>query len=211
MGIGIAPPLLSLKTRLTDAEVLALLKIGRGAMPANLVLTDDQKKELLDFLFRRNQPPSLAPRGDETAKYVFDGFNFLVDHEGYPGINPPWGLLNCYDLNTGKVLWRVPLGELEELTKQGVPKTGSQTLGGASVTAGGLVFVAATQDEKLRAFDADTGEELWSAKLPFAGTSAPAIYEVNGREYVVITSTGGGRVGGKSGPGDAYVAFALRR
>ena len=211
MGIGIAPPLLSLKTRLTDAEVLALLKIGRGAMPANLVLNDDQKKELLDFLFRRNQPPSLAPRGDETAKYVFDGFNFLVDHEGYPGINPPWGLLNCYDLNTGKVLWRVPLGELEELTKQGVPKTGSQTLGGASVTAGGLVFVAATQDEKLRAFDADTGEELWSAKLPFAGTSAPAIYEVNGREYVVITSTGGGRVGGKSGPGDAYVAFALKR
>ena len=60
---------------------------------------------------------------------MFDGFQFLVDHEGYPGIKPPWGLLNCYDLNSGKVLWRVPLGELEELTRQGVPLTGSQNLG----------------------------------------------------------------------------------
>jgi quinoprotein glucose dehydrogenase len=141
---------------------------------------------------------------------VFDGFHFLVDHEGYPGVKPPWGLLNCYDLSTGKALWRVPLGELEELTRQGLPVTGSQTLGGASVTAGGLVFVAGTEDERLRAFDADTGKELWAAKLPFAGTAAPAIYEVGGRQFVVITATGGGRVGGKSGPGDAYVAFALK-
>jgi len=117
--------------------------------------------------------------------------------------------LNCYDLNTGKALWRVPLGELEELTKQGVPKTGSQNLGGATVTAGGLVFVAGTQDEKIRAFDSETGRELWEAKLPFAGTSAPAVYEVEGKQFVVVTATGGGRVGGKSGTGDAYVAFCL--
>lgn len=215
-GLGMAPPLLALKTRLSDADVLALLATGRAAMPPNLVLDAQQKKELLDFLFRRNQPPSRGAGSDgaqegESAKYVFDGFKFLTDHEGFPGINPPWGLLNCYDLSTGKILWRVPLGELEQLTRQGVPKTGSQNLGGASVTAGGLVFVAGTEDEKLRAFDADTGEELWSAKLPFAGTAAPAIYEVDGREFVVITATGGGRVGGASGPGDAYVAFALKK
>jgi quinoprotein glucose dehydrogenase len=209
-GVGVAPPLYGLKSRLKDADVLALLKTGRGIMPPNLAFDDAQKKELLDFLFQRHQPPAAPSRGHDEPKYIFDGFNFLVDQDGYPGIEPPWGLLNCYDLNTGKALWRVPLGELEELTKQGVPKTGSQTLGGASVTAGGLVFVAGTEDEKLRAFDADNGAELWSAKLPFAGTSAPAIYEVNGREYVVITSTGGGRVGGPSGAGDAYVAFALR-
>jgi quinoprotein glucose dehydrogenase len=77
------------------------------------------------------------------------------------------------------------------------------------VTAGGLVFVAGTADEKLRAFDADTGAELWFYKLPFAGTAAPAIYEVGGRQFVVITATGGGRVGGASGPGDAYISFAL--
>jgi quinoprotein glucose dehydrogenase len=184
-------------------------------MPPNLVLTDAEKNDLLDYLFRRNQPPSRAPRGDENSgnvpRYAFDGFQFLVDHEGYPGIKPPWGLLNCYDLNTGRILWRAPLGELEKLTAQGVPKTGTHNLGGATVTAGGLVFVAGTEDEKLRAFDADTGAELWAAKLPFAGTAAPAVYEVAGRQYIVITATGGGRVGGASGAGDAYVAFALRR
>jgi quinoprotein glucose dehydrogenase len=213
-GIGMAPSLISLKTRMTDSEVLALLATGRGGMPANNVLTAAEKKDLLDFLFRRNQPPSRpmnpGQQGGLPAKYVFSGFNFLEDNEGYPGIKPPWGLLNCYDLSTGKVLWRVPLGELEKLTRQGVPTTGSQNLGGASVTAGGLVFVAGTEDEKLRAFDTDTGAELWSAKLPFAGTAAPAIYEVGGREFVVITASGDGRVGGASGAGDAYVAFALK-
>jgi quinoprotein glucose dehydrogenase len=216
-GLGMVPPLFALKTRMNDGDVLELLRVGKGLMPANNILNDAEKMDLLDFLFRRNQPPArgkpaeAGKAGEGGPQYVFDGFQFLIDHEGYPGIKPPWGLLNCYDLNTGKVLWRVPLGELEELTKQGMPKTGSQNLGGATVTAGGLVFVAGTEDEKIRAFDADTGAELWSAKLPFAGTAAPAIYEVGERQFVVITATGGGRVGGKSGAGDAYVAFALKR
>lgn len=212
LGVGIAPPLVGLRTRMTDEQVSAVIKNGRGAMPPIATLTDDQRKDLLDFLFRRNQPPMRTgrqPGSDENPPYIFDGFGFLVDNEGYPGIKPPWGLLNCYDLNTGKVLWRVPLGELEELTRRGMPITGSQNLGGATVTAGGLVFVAGTEDERLRAFDADTGKELWSTKLPYAGTAAPAVYEAEGRQFVVITATGGGRVGGPSGTGDAYVAFAL--
>lgn len=209
LGLGVAPPLIGLKARLPEADVLELIAKGRGVMPPNPVLTAGEKRDLLDFLYRRNQPPSRGA-GAGAPKYVFDGFHFLVDHEGYPGIKPPWGLLNCYDLATGKALWRVPLGELEELTRQGVPLTGSQNLGGASVTAGGLVFVAGTEDERLRAFDADTGRELWRAKLPFAGSAAPMTYEVGGRQYVVVTATGGGRVGGKSGPGDAYVAFRLK-
>lgn len=210
-GVGVAPPLIGLKSRSTDEAVIALMKTGRGAMPPSPPLAPAEEKALLDFLFRRDQPPPVASATQDPNRplYVFDGFQFLVDHEGYPGIKPPWGLLNCYDLSTGKILWRVPLGELEELTKQGVPITGSQNLGGATVTAGGLVFVAGTEDEKLRAFDVDTGKELWSAKLPFAGTAAPAVYEAGGRQFVVITATGGGRVGGKSGAGDAYVAFAL--
>jgi quinoprotein glucose dehydrogenase len=208
-GLGVAPPLAGLKARLKDADVLGLLRTGKGLMPPNVVLSEVERGELLDYLFRRNQPGVLAAEPGAVPKYAFGGFQFLVDHEGYPGIEPPWGLLNCFDLNTGKVLWRVPLGELEELTKQGIPKTGSQTLGGATVTAGGLVFVAGTQDEKMRAFDADTGRELWEAKLPFAGTSAPAVYQVDGKQFVVITATGGGRVGGNSGMGDAYVAFCL--
>jgi quinoprotein glucose dehydrogenase len=212
-GLGVAPPLYALGNRLKDADVLALLENGRGAMPPNPLIGDEEKRDLLDFLFRRNQPAATLRRGDgkEQPRYTFDGFKFLTDHEGYPGIKPPWGLLNCYDLGTGRALWRVPLGELEKLTAQGMPKTGSQNLGGATVTAGGLVFVAGTEDERIRAFDADNGAELWSAKLPFAGTAAPAVYEAGGRQYVVITATGGGRVGGPSGAGDAYVAFALPR
>jgi quinoprotein glucose dehydrogenase len=208
-GLGVAPPLVGLKARLKDGDVEALLDTGRGLMPPNLALSGRERGELLDYLFRRNQPGSAPVGKGGNPGYSFGGFQFLVDQEGYPGIEPPWGLLNCYDLNTGRALWRVPLGELEELTQQGVPKTGSQNLGGATVTAGGLVFVAGTQDEKLRAFDSETGRELWEAKLPFAGTSAPAVYEVEGKQFVVVTSTGGGRVGGKSGAGDAYVAFSL--
>ncbi len=214
-GVGMVPPLLGLKARMDDAAILDVLIKGRGVMPPNLVPDSADQKALVDFLLRRNQPPSISggggPGAGDNPRYIFDGFGFLNDHEGYPGIKPPWGLLNCYDLNTGKILWRTPLGEYAELTKQGLPVTGSQNLGGASVTAGGLVFVAGTADEKLRAFDADTGTELWSAKLPFAGTAAPMIYEVNGRQFVVITATGGGRVGGPSGPGDATVAFTLER
>jgi quinoprotein glucose dehydrogenase len=208
-GAGVAPPLMGLKTRMRDGDVLALLRAGKGLMPPNLALSDAERGELLDYLFRRNQRGNTAAEKGGVPDYGFGGFQFLVDHEGYPGIEPPWGLLNCYDLHTGRALWRVPLGELEELTAQGVPITGSQNMGGATVTAGGLVFVAGTQDEKIRAFDADSGGQLWEAKLPFAGTSAPAVYEVDGKQFVVVTSTGGGRVGGKSGAGDAYVAFCL--
>jgi quinoprotein glucose dehydrogenase len=75
------------------------------------------------------------------------------------------------------------------------------------VTAGGLVFCAGTADQLIRAFDADTGHELWRGRLPWAGYAAPAVYQIGGREYVVIAATGGGKVGGPTG--DAYVAFAL--
>ena len=92
---------------------------------------------------------------------------------------------------------------------KGIPVTGQPNLGGASVTAGGLVFVAGTPDRMLRAFDSDSGQELWKAELPWAGYAAPAIYEVAGREYVVIAANGGGKIGGPAG--DAYVAFALPR
>jgi quinoprotein glucose dehydrogenase len=203
--------LIGLKARTDEDDVSVLLVQGHGVMPPNLVPDPTYQKALLDFLFRRNQPPSRAggggPGASERPRFIFDGYNFLTDQDGFPGNKPPWGLLNCYDLNTGKILWRVPLGEIEALVQSGRPKTGAQNLGGATVTAGGLVFVAGTADQKLRAFDANNGDELWSAKLPFAGTAAPAVYEIDGREYVVITATGGGKVGGPVG--DAYVAFAL--
>jgi len=207
-GVGMVPSLVGLRHRASDEQVIDLLRTGRGMMPPFPALDERQKVDLLDYLMRRNQPPP-APvqRGERETRYAEFAFKFLNDHEGYPGVNPPWGTLNCIDLNTGKILWRVPLGEYEELTRRGMPRTGTENFGGPTVTAGGLVFIAGTKDEKIRAFDKDTGEELWSAKLPFGGYAPPAVYEVDGRQYVVIAATGGGKP--DTTVGDAWVAFAL--
>lgn len=209
-GIGTAPPLRGLRHGMDDAGVRALLQTGRGAMPPMPQLDDAQRAALLDFLFARDRPAAPAAgraAASTTPRYAISGYRKLLDADGYPGSKPPWGTLNCLDLNTGKILWRVPLGEHPEITPPGAPKTGTENFGGASVTAGGLVFVAGTRDEKIRAFDKDTGEELWSAKLPWGGFAPPSIYEAGGRQFVVIAATGGGKLAGPSG--DAWVAFAL--
>ena len=101
----------------------------------------------------------------------------------------------------------MPLGEFEALTRRGVPQTGTQSFGGPVVTAGGLVFIGSTQDEKFRAFDRDTGKVLWEVKLPFANHATPSTYMANGRQFVVVPAGGGGKQGTPSG--DAWVAFAL--
>ncbi len=208
LGIGVAPPLLALSQRLKDEEVIALLKTGRGQMPVAPEMGKADLKALLDFIYVRDLPESKTPPNQPTRpNYTQNKWSRFLDPQGYPASKPPWGTLNCIDLNTGKLVWQVPLGEYEELTRQGVPITGTENFGGAIVTAGGLVFCAGTRDEKIRAFDADTGKELWSHKLPFGGYAPPTTYEVNGRQYVVISATGGGKLGGPTG--DAWVAFAL--
>ncbi|HSH94956.1 MAG TPA: PQQ-binding-like beta-propeller repeat protein, partial [Roseimicrobium sp.] len=206
MGIGVAPPLRGLRHRMKDADVVALLQTGRGLMPVAPPMSAEDQKALLDFLFLRDRPMAAIERGERPG-YVQNGWNRFLDQEGYPASKAPWGTLNCIDLNTGKLVWKVALGEYDELKKQGVPKTGTENFGGAIVTAGGLVFCGGTKDEKIRAFDAKTGAELWSAKLPFGGYAPPSSYEVDGRQYIVITATGGGKLGTTAG--DAYVAFAL--
>ncbi|HTE18974.1 MAG TPA: pyrroloquinoline quinone-dependent dehydrogenase [Armatimonadota bacterium] len=132
---------------------------------------------------------------------------YFNDREGYPGVKPPWGLLNAVDLNRGEFLWRVPLGEYPELRARGVPPTGTENFGGTIVTAGGLVFIGGSQDEKLHAYDKSTGKLLWEHPLPAGGYATPCTYMVDGRQYVVIAAGGGGKLGTKAG--DAFVAFAL--
>ena len=146
---------------------------------------------------------------DPGSRYPFvhTGWNHFRDPDGYPAIKPPWGTLNAVDLNTGERLWQVPLGTYPELAAQGWTATGTENFGGAIVTAGGLVFIGASKDEKFRAFDADTGHVLWESALPFGGYATPATYEVEGRQYIIIAAGGGGKLKTKSG--DAYVAFAL--
>jgi quinoprotein glucose dehydrogenase len=182
-------------------------------MPAFPNITDKDADALIAFLFdkKSSKPVDLKlgsnTSGETNYRYVHDGWNVLFDQAGYPGVKPPWGTLNAIDLNEGEILWKVPLGEYPELIAKGLPPTGTQNLGGSAVTAGGLVFIGATKDENFRAFDKVSGKILWTYKLPFGGFATPSVYEIAGKQYVVIAAGGGGRVGSPSG--DAYVAFTL--
>jgi glucose dehydrogenase len=140
--------------------------------------------------------------------YDFTGFNRFVDPEGYPAVRPPWGKLVALDLDRQEIAWQVPLGEYKELTARGIPVTGAENGGGAIITAGGLIFIGATKDEVFRAFDIDTGSELWEFQLNAAGYAIPSTYSVQGKQYVVIAAGGGGMAQTRSG--DEYVAFALK-
>jgi quinoprotein glucose dehydrogenase len=181
-------------------------------MPAFPTITEEEKEALIAFLFDRqgrsaSGPHASGERGagqggryvDVTAYKLFRGPN------GYPAIKPPWGTLAAVDLNTGETAWTVPLGTHPELAEQGRPPTGMLSIGGPIATAGGLIFIAGTEDRKLRAFDKATGEQLWETTLPTGAFATPATYMTGGRQYVVI-AVGGGR---GTPPGDYYIAFAL--
>ena len=162
------------------------------------------------YLNTNNMPNLMTlvkePPGASYA-YGHRGYVRFRDQEGYPAVKPPWGVLNAIDLNQGKFVWRVPLGEHVALTKRGVPVTGTENFGGTIVTAGGLVFIGATKDEQFHAFDKATGELLWQHDLPAGGYATPCTYSVGGRQFVVIAAGGAGKLGTRSG--DAFVAFAL--
>ena len=163
---------------------------GRGGRRARLKALESER----DF--------SGAPAYIERKIPYYD----FLDDRGYPAVKPPWGTLNAIDLNTGKRRWQVTLGEYAELSKEGIPPTGTRNYGGPIVTAGGLVFVASTADEKIRAFDKKTGALLWDYQLPAAGYATPSTYQIGGKQYVVIVCSGG-KLGTKAG--DQYIAFAL--
>ncbi|MFC3417015.1 outer membrane protein assembly factor BamB family protein [Algoriphagus hitonicola] len=203
------PGLIQIQEKYTPDSLDQLLQKGRGAMPAFDYLTQETRKVLVDYLMGtieegdkvelESTPSNLNPR------YYMNGYKKLLTKEGLYGSNPPWGLLTALDMQTGLKKWQIPLGEIDSLAAQGFTNTGTENYGGPVVTAGGLLFIAATKDEKIRAFDKDTGELLWQANLPAAGHATPAMYEKDGKQFLVI-ACGGGK-GTKSG--DSYVAFAL--
>jgi quinoprotein glucose dehydrogenase len=152
-------------------------------------------------------PPAQVTGASSDLPYRFTGYRRFMDPDGYPATAPPWGTLTAIDLNTGEHAWQVPLGEYPELAAKGLTNTGTENYGGPIVTAGGLVFIAATNfDRKFRAFDKRTGALLWETTLPFAGNATPATYEAGGRQFVVIFA-GGGK--SRTPAGAMYVAFAL--
>jgi quinoprotein glucose dehydrogenase len=243
------PSLLNIADRMSDDQIATTIHTGRGRMPAFPSITERQTAELIRFL--KTDPSSGAPipppppegrapaperpatpefAGSPAERdYVFAGYRKFEDQEGYPAVKPPWGTLNAIDLNTGKYLFKVTLGEYPELIAQGMPPTGSENYGGPVITAGGLVFIGATHyDRKIRAFNSRTGELLWEGALPGSGVATPATYSVDGKQYLVVGTTdtrvAGSRrpipPGGRGEPfstfaytnsgGGFYVAFALR-
>ena len=207
---GANPTLVDIGERMSEEELFEVIVEGRGVMPSFDFLSDEELDAIVQFLKDPDAPEVAAAEITMSRApqipYSNTGYNRWFDSEGYPAVNPPWGTLNAIDLNTGEHVWNIPLGEFEELTERGIPQTGTENYGGPVVTAGGLLFIGATQDEKFRAFDKTNGDLLWETNLPAGGYATPAVYEVDGKQFVVIAA-GGGKMGTKSG--DTYVAFAL--
>jgi quinoprotein glucose dehydrogenase len=216
------PSLVGIGDRMASPDVAATIKNGKGRMPgfANLEGDSDQWYGLLSYVMSGGKSEGKSEKPDKemdtsahappAMKYHFTGYHKFLDPEGYPAVAPPWGTLNAINLNTGEYVWKIPLGEYPDLAAKGQKNSGTENYGGPVVTAGGLLFIGATNfDKKFRAFDKATGALLWETTLPFSGNATPATYEVDGKQFVVIAAGGGKDPKSKSG--GVYVAFALKR
>ena len=204
------PALVNVATRYSENELEEIIVKGATRMPAFGNLPGDAVGAIARYLFTGldTEPvKGLSSPYPFGLKFRLDGYLRFTDPDGYPAVEPPWGTLNAINLDTAKIVWKVPLGEFPELVKKGMPNTGSENYGGPLVTAGGVIFIGATTyDKKFHVFDKADGKLLWETVLPAAGNATPSTYEVKGRQYVVI-GAGGGKWGAPSG--GTYVAFTL--
>jgi quinoprotein glucose dehydrogenase len=210
-GSPAAPSLVDIGTRRTREEIAAIIRQGTGRMPGFPDMGARNVADVTDYMItgRDKAADPAVTRDPSWLKYRSDGETLWRDPEGYPPIAPPWGTLSAIDLNAGTIRWQIPFGEYPELVAKGIRNTGSDNYGGPVVTAGGLVFIGATNfDRKFHAYDALTGRLLWETVLPAAGSATPSTYTVGGRQFVVIAA-GGGKNGAPSG--GSIVAFALPR
>lgn len=207
---GAYPSLISISTRASADELKELLKKGRGMMPTFTYLSAPQRDAIIAFISGKKDTTMTNSSALTTSRspYVHTGYNRWYDSKGYPINTPPWGTLTAINLQTGEHVWQIPLGEFAALREKGVPPTGSDNYGGPLVTGSGLIFIAATPDKKIRAFDKHSGKLLWERDLPAAGYASPSSYSANGKQYIVI-ACGGGKL--RSQSGDKYVAFALKQ
>jgi quinoprotein glucose dehydrogenase len=212
---GGIPSLVDVGSRRPKDEIVTLVATGRRMMPGFPILSKEDRETIVAYLLGTEQAAAAgqsAPAADASMPpripYRFNGYDRWVDSKGYPAISPPWGSLTAIDLNSGRQVWRVPLGEFKELKARGIPPTGTENYGGPVATAGGLLFIAATKDGMIRAFDRRNGALLWEFELPAAAFATPCTYMAGGRQFVVV-ACGGSKLGTPAG--DSYVAFALPR
>jgi quinoprotein glucose dehydrogenase len=207
-GNATAPSLLDVAQRRSREEMASIIRQGTGRMPAfSEMLGAAAINDMVNYLVTGRAVADTAATKPTFLKYRNNGDPIFLDHEGYPGISPPWGTLNAIDLNNGTIRWKIPFGEYPVLAAQGLRQTGTDNYGGPVVTANGLLFIgASTYDKKFHVFDKRTGALLWETELPASGNATPSLYVVNGKQYVVI-ACGGGKNGAPSG--GTFVAFAL--
>ena len=212
-GAGDYPSIVGAEKKYTTEKFLELLSTGRRMMPGFNNLAIEEKKAIASFILNDQQQqkkiysgPVVKIQKAPISRYGFTGYNKFLTKQGYPAISPPWGTLNAIDLNTGALVWKIPFGEFKELKEKGIPTTGRENYGGPLVTAGGVLLIGASADGKFRAINKRTGAILWETDLPAPGVATPSVYEVGGKQYVVI-ACGGSKWGGKKS--DSYIAFAL--
>ncbi|MGH9719315.1 MAG: PQQ-binding-like beta-propeller repeat protein [Bryobacteraceae bacterium] len=206
------PSLAGIGAKRSEGEISGVIRKGSGRMPGFANLGEPVVTAITRYLITGEEKETAAEASTPSPldlRYNIDGYNKFLDPDGYPAVEPPWGTLNAINLDTGEIAWKIPFGEFPELVAKGLRNTGSENYGGGVATAGGLLFIGATNhDRKFHAFDKATGKLLWETTLPAAGNATPAVYEAGGRQLVVIAA-GGGKSGAPSG--GSYVAFALPR
>lgn len=205
---GNVPTLKDIQKRKPGHELVTLIKNGRGVMPAFASLSEAELNAVVKYISNEPEANQEAIKKEKQwpYPYVFNGYKKLNAPDGLPIITPPWGQLTAINMNTAEIVWQVPLGNIDSLDIEGHPVTGTENYGGPVVTSGGVLFIAATSDEKFRVFDKQTGNVLFETQLPAAGYATPATYMVDGKQYVII-ACGGGKLGTKSG--SKYLAFGL--
>jgi len=209
-GSGNFPSLIGAEKKYTHNAFYNLIQSGRRMMPAFKQLNENEQEAIASYILKIESAKTkkyVDKRRDSLYRvpYSITGYNKFLSKEGYPAISPPWGTLNAIDLGSGKYIWKQPLGN-DTAFKNATQPTGTENYGGSAVTAGGLLFIAATKDQKFRAFNKRNGKLLWEFDLPTAAFATPSVYAVNGRQYVVI-ACGGGKLKTKSG--DNYIAFCV--
>ncbi len=202
------PSLENMQDKFNMTELTDHIEKGKGMMPGFPHLSAEEKEVIVKYLLdlESDKQEVSAINNEYQDPFSHGGYHKFLDSEGLPAIAPPWGTLNAIDLNNGEYLWKIPLGETPELKEKGYPTTGTENYGGPAITKNGLLFIAGTIDGVFRAFNRHTGELLWEYQLPAPAFATPAIYESNGKEFVVVVC-GGEKLG--TPKGNRVVAFSL--
>jgi quinoprotein glucose dehydrogenase len=197
-----------IRQKLTRENVHLVISNGKAKMPGFPNISKEERESLVAYLFGEEKTEAVSTPLSSVQQdlYQFAGYTKFLDDKGLPAISPPWGTLTAIDLNTGKHIWQTVLGITPELPDQDTNPTGCENYGGPIITENGLLLIAGTKDGMFRAFNRFTGKLLWQTKLPAASFATPAMYRINGKQYIVL-ACGGEKLG--TPKGNVIVAFAL--